>query len=153
AREIGEKVLKQTPSSYAGEFILGMALHRGEGDLARATFHLDLARKGYEGRWPVAANLSGKRDADMGPWRWHQATLRELSTALGAMDRPAEQLDIIDEHNKLYSPPWLAQRIWPLMKMHRYDESREAARLAIEGDYGGQRKYARADLCGAESEA
>src|SRR5262245_6103234 len=75
ARELGEKVLRDNPSSYAGEFILGMALHRGEGDLARATFHLDRARKGYESRWPVAAALSGARDADLGPWRWHQATL------------------------------------------------------------------------------
>lgn len=152
ARELGDKVLRADPASFAGHFILGMALARGEGDLPRAAHQLDLAMKGYEARHAVDDALAGK-SGEAGPWRWHQATLRELISALGAMDRPAEQLALIEKHNRLYAPPLQAHRIWPLMKLHRYDESRQAAREAIAANIGGQRKYARADLCGAESEA
>ena len=153
ARELGDKVLLADPASFAGHFILGAALQHGEGDLARAAFHLEHARLAYERRWPrplLGGLLPG---GGSGPWRWHQATLRELSAALGALDRPEEQLRIIEQHNDQYSPPWQAQRIWPLMKLGRYEEAREAARQAMEGSGAAARKYARADLCGAESEA
>src|SRR4051812_34513922 len=48
ARELGEKLLAGDADSYAAHYVLGAALHRGEGDLPRALHHLELARKSWE---------------------------------------------------------------------------------------------------------
>src|SRR4030095_3628662 len=43
-REIAEKLLKADANSYAAHYLLGVAMHYGEGDLARSEFHLERAR-------------------------------------------------------------------------------------------------------------
>src|SRR5207302_510047 len=70
AREVGERVVKQRPQSWAGHYVLAMAMHYGEGDLARALFHLEQARKLFEREFGATPMVEG-------PWRWHEATLRE----------------------------------------------------------------------------
>ena len=50
ARELGEKITKEHPQSYAGHFILGFAFHYAEGDLARSEYQLELAMSVLESR-------------------------------------------------------------------------------------------------------
>ena len=73
ARELGEKVLRERPNSFAGHFVLGMAMHYGEGDLARSAWHLDLAIKEFE-------KVYGTEPGDDKPWQ------RERAAGAGAKD-------------------------------------------------------------------
>src|SRR5687767_12578774 len=79
AREIGERVLKANPASFAGHYVLAMAYHYGEGDLARGLYHLELGMKEFE-------RVHGEQPTD-GPWRWHESTLKEMAFVLGEMNR------------------------------------------------------------------
>ncbi len=146
ARELGEKVLREHPDSFAGHYVVGVAMHYGEGDLARSAFHLDLAVQRFEalyGPAPVAAT----------PWRWHEAALKQLAMTYGEMDRPADELATFDRFDKSYSPKKVAERVWPLMKLRRYDEARAMAKAAVTTGDREQKMIARADLCAAECEA
>ncbi|MSP58971.1 MAG: hypothetical protein EXR72_01290 [Myxococcales bacterium] len=146
AGEIGRKLLRERPDAFAGHYVFGMAMHYGEGDLARAAFHLDLAIRAYDARFagvPQAAR----------PWRWHEAALKELAYTYGEMDRAAEEVVLFDTFDQLYEPKRLAQRVWPLMKLRRYEEARQAARAAVATGIREQKVIARSDLCAAECEA
>ena len=44
-RTRAEQLLKRDPKDYKAHYLLGFVLHRAEGDLARARYHLDLAHK------------------------------------------------------------------------------------------------------------
>ena len=84
AREIGEQILREHPDSFAGHYVLGVAIHYGEGDLARSVYHLDISAQLFEKQHGGAARSEA-------PWRWHEATLQELASTLGEMDRPARR--------------------------------------------------------------
>ena len=142
AREIGEKLVRESPGRFSGHYLLGAALHYGEGDLARAEFELQLATRLYEAQYPRPAG--GTRG---GPWRWHQTALQELSWTLSEMDRSEEVLAVIDRYNDEYTPKLNDDRIWPLMKLHRYQEARAAATMAIASGIHEQALHARANLC------
>lgn len=147
ARELSEAILRANPRSYAGHYVLGVALHYGEADLARSIFHLKESIRLFEQR-------QGPEPAMDAPWRWHMAALRELAYSLAEIDHPAEELAILDRFDKAYVPKRLAHRIWPLMKLRRYDDARAAARFAIATTTEErQKRLARGDLCGAEFEA
>lgn len=146
ARELAEKVLAAHPDSWAGHYVLGAAMHYGEGDLARSSYHLEQALALFEKK-------HGKAPEDDTPWRWHELTLRELAATLGEMERPGPELIILDRYDEAYQPKRLAQRVWPLMKLRRYKEARESARLAIASGNREQMMIARSDLCAAECEA
>jgi tetratricopeptide (TPR) repeat protein len=146
ARELGEKIVHEHPDSFGGQYVLGVAMHYGEGDLARSVFHLEKAMRLFEQRHGAAPPVDT-------PWRWHEATLRELAFTLGEMDRPAEELVILDKYDVAYAPKRIAQRVWPLMKLRRYDDSRTMAKLAVASGDPQQRTIARSDLCAAECEA
>ncbi len=145
-REIGERILKRDAESYAGHYLLGVAMHYGEGDLARSAWHLEKAVARFEAKF-------GDTPGEDKPWRWHEAALRELGFTYGEMDKPADELRAFEKRDHAYLPKRNAQRVWPLMKLRRYDEAREAARLAVAtGDFN-QKIIARSDLCAAECEA
>ena len=52
ARRLAQELLKEQPQSYVGHHVLGRAFWLGEGDYARASFHLrkslDIYRSTYE---------------------------------------------------------------------------------------------------------
>jgi hypothetical protein len=146
ARELGEKIVREHPDSFAGHYVLGVAFHYGEGDLARSVYHLDLAARQFERRY-------GPKPPGDTPWRWHEATLRELAQSWNEMDQPREQLAVLERYDAAYQPKRLAQRVWPLMKLRRYDESRAQAKLAVATGRSEQQRIARSDLCAAECEA
>src|SRR5436190_2060957 len=76
-----------------------------------------------------------------------------LPGTLGEIDKPAEELRALDKYDAAYLPKRIAQRVWPLMKLRRYDDSRAAAKAAVASGTDNQRMIARSDLCAAECEA
>lgn len=146
ARELGEKVLKQTPSSFLGHMVLGFAQHYAENNLPRALYHLDLALRLYEQR-------NGDHPGPDAPWRWHAALLRELADVHGDMEHHEDKLKYIALYNDRYDPDMIAERAWPLMKLGRYSEARLAAELGLTTQRSGERVVALNALCAIEFEA
>lgn len=118
ARRYAEELLRRDPDNIVGHFIVGNAYRESDGNLAKAMFHLGRARELYEtahGTWGVEGD------------NLHADILR--STVYVALELEEHQyaLDLIDYHDSRYQPQLRAERAWPLMKLGRYDEAREAA--------------------------
>ncbi len=145
AREAAEAVLAENPDDFAGHFLLGVVLHRAEGSLPRALYHLKRSRELFE-------RLYGPSPTAMAPWRWHALALAELAYVAGSMDRHLEKIDYLRLRDGLYDPPWPADRGWPLMRLRRYDEARAAAEAGLLLDDRGQQSAARTALCAIEAE-
>ncbi len=146
AREISEMILDSDPDSIGAHAILGFVHHRAEGNLAIALYHLKRSRKLYEDRWDPESQDDGA------PWRWHAVTIGELAQVVGEMGRHEDKVRYLLEHDRLYHPPWPADRGWPLMRLRRYDEARLAVEEAFALDDPGQIAAARTALCAIEAE-
>src|SRR6185503_15305022 len=107
--ELAERVLRADPRSYAAHFALGVVQHYAEGNLPRSFFHFQRARALFEARF-------GPRPGLETPWRWHAETLIEASWTAQDMERPAEQVRLLDAHDLAYDPDYVAQHVRPFMK-------------------------------------
>ncbi len=145
ARELAEVILEKDPESIAGHAILGIVHHRAEGNLPISLYHLKQSRKLFEERY-------GEQPSDDAPWRWHAITIGELAFVSGEMGRHADKVRYLLERDEIYSPPWPADRGWPLMRMRRYDLARQAVEEAMELGEPGQIASARTALCAIEAE-
>ncbi|MEM6795857.1 MAG: hypothetical protein AAF725_17920 [Acidobacteriota bacterium] len=146
ARELTEQILARDANSFIGHALLGVVFHIGEGNLPRAFFHLDKSRGLFEALHSAAP--SG--DA---PWRWHSMIVSQLAAVSGEMGRHEDKVQLLLEHDALYMPPRPADRGWPLMRLRRYDEAREAAEAALRLDnQPDQVAHALTALCAIEAE-
>lgn len=146
ARELSQQILDQDPDSVPGHALMGMVNHRAEGNLPRALFHLTRSRELVEDRYgPVP-------DEDA-PWRWHALSILEMAMVSGAMGRHEDKIRLLERRDELYEPDYPADRGWPLMRLRRYDEAREAVvqALALENQ-PGQTAQALTALCAIEAE-
>ncbi len=146
AREIAEQILEGDPDSIAAHAVLGLVHHRAEGNLPVALYHLKRSRKLYEERYDPEASDDGA------PWRWHAITVGQLAQVSGEMGRHEDKVRYLLERDQLYSPPWPADRGWPLMRLRRYEEARQAVEEALELGEEGQVAAARTALCAIEAE-
>lgn len=146
ARELAEQILDEDPESIAGHAILGLVHHRAEGNLPIALYHLKRSRKLYEERWDPSLDQEGA------PWRWHAITIGELAQVSGEMGRHEDKVRYLLERDELYTPPWPADRGWPLMRLRRYEEARRAVEEAFALGEEGQVAAARTALCAIEAE-
>ncbi len=146
ARELAEAILAQDPRSFAAHYVLGLVYHYGEANFPRALFHLREARRLFRARY-------AEPPADGQPWRWHAAILRELFFAHADLEQYDAQLDIAAQYNELYSPKFLAETAWPLMKLRRFDDARRAAALGEDSGDPFQREIALNARCAIEFEA
>lgn len=146
ARELAEQILDDDPDSIAGHAILGLVHHRAEGNLPIALYHLKRSRKLYEQRWDP------RQDQEGAPWRWHAVTLGELAQVSGEMGRHEDKVRYLLERDELYTPPWPADRGWPLMRLRRYADARRAVEEAFALGDQGQVAAARTALCAIEAE-
>lgn len=147
ARTKAEEVLRGNPRSILGHFVLGCVLYKAEGSLARAMYHLGRARELYETRWSAVARPAGA------PWPLHRETLLEIQALAGQMELHEYQLEIIGYHDYLYDPDLLGERVWPLMRLGRFDEARAYAERAMRSRYPHQQSLGRNGLCALEGEA
>jgi tetratricopeptide (TPR) repeat protein len=124
-REEARAVLEANPDSYAGHYLLGFSLHNSEGDLPRAKFHLNVAKKLFIARHGATPKIDD-------PWGWYERILLELIQVNAEMDDYETQIATIDEYMKLgkaisgQEPPnMIASYAWPLMKLQREAEARQ----------------------------
>ena len=138
ARELATRILRDDPDSPVGEYVLAVALHEGEGNVALALHHYRRARK-----------LLEDRDGDPPPGRekLHRELLRDLARCLGNLGRYEEQLAVQRDLRERYEPDAWYRDVWPLMKLGRLDEARAAAARAIATGRVFDELVARNGLC------
>ena len=138
ARELADTLLKVNPESAPAHCVLGIVMHRSEGSLPRALFHLERSRTLFEARY-------GRIALDPAPWMWHLFAIDEAAHVNGAMGKDERKLELLAEVNELYGPRLagargglqeirIAERGWPLMRLHRYGEARSAVGDALSLD-------------------
>lgn len=146
ARELAEAVVRQRPTSYVGNFVLGYVHHMGEANAPRALFFLQRALEQYTHAW-------GDPPLPTGPWRWHARMLQEMAFVEGELEHYTEQLSWMDRYNTYYDPDMAAEAAWPLMKMRRFDDARRVAQSALSDGSPWQVEVALNALCAVEFEA
>ncbi|MCB9733125.1 MAG: hypothetical protein H6745_10985 [Deltaproteobacteria bacterium] len=128
AREQAEKILAADPRSIAGTFVLADVFYSWEADHAKALYLIRRARDLLEAAFGKAPDEPVARI-------WHKKILTTEIYILGEMDRKQEQLGVIDAYDALYAPKLTRMRIWPLMKLGRYDEALAVGKeLALSPD-------------------
>lgn len=146
ARELAEAIVEAHPRSFAGHFVLGFVHHYGEANFARALYHHDLARQKLE-------RQHGRNPEDLDIRSWHFRILTDLAFTHRDLEHYDQQLRYMLLRSDLYDPDFIAERAWPLMKLRRFDDAREAARLGAESGEGRQPEIALNALCAIEFEA
>lgn len=124
ARELAEKVLKTRPDSFLATWTLAKVFHIEEGRHPRARFLMDQALK-------LLLDKFGARPTHEGAIWWHKEILEQKSELLGEMEDREGQLAVLDEHDLLYSPKLTRNRVWPLMKLGRFNEAIESAMTLV----------------------
>jgi tetratricopeptide (TPR) repeat protein len=132
AREQAEKILSSDPDSILGRYVLAEVFHGEEGNLPRALHHLRRAQSLFKRHY-------GQAPTESRPQQWHRRFLLAEERVLGEMDRRVEQLAVIDHYDRLYRPKLDHIRIWPLMKLHRFEEAIRIANAAILSEDEGTR--------------
>jgi len=147
AREMADAILRKHPESYIANLVIGYVNHYAEADFPRALFYLERALALFEQRYGDSPDLSK-------PWRWHATLLKELANVHGTLEHYSERLAFIAKFNLLYEPDMIADRAWPLMKLGRYKEARDAAAAGLAmAERPSQRAIALNALCAIEFEA
>ncbi len=144
ARRLSEELLAAEPDSLVGHAVLGQSLYESESDLPRARWHLEKSLSLFSQAYPDRTEDS--------PWQMEAFALGVLQDVLGAMDEREAQLARIEEHDENYSPKLVEERVWPLMKLRRYDEAREIAQQSIDSGVDWRRAYASNGLCAIAGE-
>lgn len=127
ARELSEKILKEHPDSFLGTWVLSQVFHKEEGRHPRARFLVETARGLLLAKY-------GARPTDEAAIWWHKMILESLSEICGEMEDREGQLAALDEHDALYLPKLTRNRVWPLMKLGRYDDAVRAATSLLRSD-------------------
>jgi tetratricopeptide (TPR) repeat protein len=127
ARELADKILRRKPRSIIARYALAQVFHQEEGNLPRALYHLRRLDA-------QLIRLYGNSPERPKARSWHRKILIRLEAVLGEMDRREEQLAVLDRHDAHYEPKLERLKIWPLMKLHRFDEARKIAEKATLSD-------------------
>lgn len=124
AREEAEKILRKNPKSILARYVLAQVYHWEEANLPRALYHTHLSEKLLTERY-------GKIPQQAPAQQWHRRILSSTAALEGEMDKRLEQLKTLDRYDAIYSPKLDRYRIWPLMKLHRFDEAIAIAKKVI----------------------
>jgi tetratricopeptide (TPR) repeat protein len=139
AREHAEKILRDHPDSFVATWAMANVHHYEEGNHARALYFVRRAEQLLVAKRPLPS--------------WHREVLIEQNYILGEMDRIGEQLALLDRLHALYPPGRDELRIWPLIKLRRYDDARAAAQSMLGSEDANERTHAHNGLMAVESEA
>jgi hypothetical protein len=124
ARELAQRLLAEEPGSFAAHCLLARSLRASEGNPAPALLHARACRERFEAR-------HGSEPPEDAPWFWHRFALYELYAASEELERHADSLRWLDALERYYPGRVDAFRGWPLLRLGRLDEGREAARRAL----------------------
>lgn len=143
ARRLADALLADDPDSIVGHYVLGRVLHESEGQLGAAIYHLGRARELFERRYPPPL-------AEDAPWKFHRELLLSIASLAGEIEDYEYELQMLDYHDQLYQPDRIGERAWPLMKLGRIDEARDAANRAKAMRDPGERSLGLNALCAIE---
>ncbi|MBV71863.1 MAG: hypothetical protein CMH52_11080 [Myxococcales bacterium] len=147
ARRIAEQELKRKSNeSIWANYVLGVCHSEGEGNLARGLFLVRRAKAQLIdkfGRSPVQDVVR----------RWHRRILMREQFVLAYLDRRDEQLAILQEYDDEYKGEKSYYRIWPLLKLGRFEEARRIAHENRTSDKAYIRERAFNGLMAIEEEA
>ena len=145
ARELTESILRGDKDSIAGHCLMGLVQHRSEGNLPVALYHFKKCRRLFERRF-------GEYPGDDAPWFWHALSITEMAFISGEMGRHEDKIRLLLERDAFYEPKLPAERGWPLMRLRRYGEAREAVEEALLMGDESQVSSALTALCAIEAE-
>lgn len=146
ARASAEAILAKDTQSIIAQWVLVQVFHNEEVNLARALHLLHKLRNLLEASY-------GQEPQEAMAQLWHRRLLEEEASLLGEMDRSDEKLRILDQYDRLYQPPLKSRRMWPLMKLERFDEARALGKELILASDVDERISGYNGLLALESEA
>ncbi|MFN3199912.1 MAG: tetratricopeptide repeat protein [Bradymonadia bacterium] len=144
ARRQAEAILKDGPS-FLATYVLAMVHFEAEGNLARALFLMRQSLK-------QLVELHGSPPTDVVMRVMHQRIMREEMWLLGQMDDREGQLASIDRLEALYQSVEV-YRMWPLVKLGRFDEARAIGNRLIHDEDQDIRERAYNSMMAVEDEA
>ena len=145
-RTLADRALLADPESVRAHYLMGVAQHLGEANLAKARFHLEKAQDLFETRY---GDRAAPGDPEFAVFR---NTLLELVWVYGEMDMHAKKIDAVDRLAERMDVDYSPLKAWPLMKLGRFDEAAEIARRASQSPLSFFRAVGRTALCAIESE-
>ncbi len=146
AREQAEKILVERPDSLIAQWVLARVFHVEEANLPRALFLLRKAKRRFEQTFSARPGTALSQ-------AWHRKLLMEETWIVGEMDRPNERLQLLSDYNALYKPRRYDLRMWPLMKLRRFEEARQLGRMLARSDDFNERVRGWNGLLATEAEA
>ena len=158
ARTLAEKAIGQlgqdrsadgadgSPKPILGALVLAQVYEESEGNFPKALFWV---RQGLT--W--IARDCGERPQDLRAQQLHRDLLLQESMVLGSMDLRQDQLDALERYEAIYQPPKDDRKIWPLVKLGRFEEAREIGLRQIKSESSYVRNRAFNGLMAVECEA
>ena len=147
ARKYAEAELKRTDGeSIWANYALGVVHSEGEGNLARGLF---LIRKAKD----LLYTRYSRSPVDGWARTWGRRLLMEEFGVLGLLDQREGQLAVLDEYRAEYQADREFLRIWPLLKLGRFEKAREVAKRYLTNDKAYIRERAFNGLMAIEEEA
>jgi tetratricopeptide (TPR) repeat protein len=116
-REMGEAILRQNKNSPLGNYLVGVAMQRGEGNLPLARYYLGRARTLIEQNPTLTATDQG---ADL-----YALVMFELILVAGLTEKHEEQIQLTSEYGRLFGIDMGERSGWSLMKLGRHTEARQ----------------------------
>ena len=146
ARTLAEKALKEQDKPILAAFVLAQVYEESEGNFPKSLFWIREAT-----RWLV--EQCGPLPSEIEAQQLHKDLLIRESFILGDMDRRYAQLKALDRYDLIYQPPKDELKIWPLVKLGRFEEAREIGLKQIQSDNSFVRSRAFNGLMAVECEA
>lgn len=116
-RETAEEMLRGNKSSVMGNYLMGVAMQRGEGNLPLARYYLGRARTLFERSPNLQASEQG---AEL-----HAHILFEMLLVAGLTEKHEEQIRLVSEYTRLFGVDMGERSGWSLMKLGRHAEARQ----------------------------
>ena len=146
AREAARAYLADHPGSFVACLVAGTVYLQAEGDLPRAYYYLKRSRTLLEKAY-------GEEWVDGNPWRTYARTLWMLHLTCQRMERYQETLEILETHDRFFTPKRPAHYAWSYMKLGREAAAREKIAEALASKDPEDVEMALNSLGALESEA
>jgi tetratricopeptide (TPR) repeat protein len=114
--------VRRNPESFEGQYLLGMTLHRGEGNLPLAQYRLEQAKR-------IVTQRGGYRALPDDRQKAYLELLQELLWIYGESEQYQRQLDLIAAIRIETGLDLSHEGGWAMMKLGRYDEARALLRF------------------------
>lgn len=145
ARRMADQALSHEPGIVA-RYVLSLVQSEAEGNLPRALFLVRQAKSRLLGLQPLDALTEQGRT-------WHRKILAHELGILGHLDRREEQLAVIDQYDAIHTPKLTERRIWPMVKLGRYNAARKLGLSLLTHEESSVRQRAYNGLMAVEEEA